>query len=39
MIIEELQKGYMLGERVLRHAKVVVSEGSLSEKTDTPDNT
>ena len=25
-ILEELQKGYMLNEKVLRHAKVKVSE-------------
>jgi len=28
VIIDEFEKGYMLGDKVLRHAKVVVGSGS-----------
>jgi molecular chaperone GrpE len=27
-VLEEMQAGYMLGETVLRHAKVIVSKGN-----------
>jgi len=32
IVIEELQKGYMLNEKVLRHAKVKISKKSKEEK-------
>ncbi len=34
IIVEEFQKGYMLGDRVLRPAKVVVGNGEEEEKED-----
>jgi molecular chaperone GrpE len=34
IVIEEFQKGYMLGDRVLRPAKVVVGNGEEAEKED-----
>jgi len=34
IVIEEFQKGYMLGDRVLRPAKVVVGNGEEEEKED-----
>ncbi len=34
LVIEEFQKGYMLGDRVLRPAKVVVGNGEEEEKED-----
>lgn len=34
IVIEEFQKGYMLGDRVLRPAKVVVGNGEVEEKED-----
>ena len=34
IIIEEFQKGYMLGDKVLRPAKVVVGNGEEAEKED-----
>ncbi|MBT5343211.1 nucleotide exchange factor GrpE, partial [Candidatus Woesearchaeota archaeon] len=32
MIIEELQKGFLLHDRVLRHAKVKISSGNKEKK-------
>ncbi len=32
MIIEEFQKGYMLGENVLRHSRVKISKGKLEQE-------
>jgi molecular chaperone GrpE len=34
IVIEEFQKGYMLGDRVLRHAKVVVGNGEEAVKEE-----
>lgn len=34
MVIEEFQKGYMLGDKVLRPSKVVVGNGEEAEKED-----
>lgn len=34
IVIEEFQKGYMLGDRVLRPAKVVIGNGEEAEKED-----
>jgi molecular chaperone GrpE len=34
IVIEEFQKGYMLGDKVLRHAKVVVGNGEEAVKED-----
>jgi len=34
IVVEEFQKGYMLGDRVLRPAKVVVGNGEEEEKED-----
>ena len=34
IVVEEFQKGYMLGDRVLRPAKVVVGNGEEAEKED-----
>ena len=36
-IVEEVERGYMLGERPLRHAKVVVSKAP-AEGTDAPES-
>jgi molecular chaperone GrpE len=33
-VIEEVEKGYMLNDKVIRHAKVVVSSASPDEKTE-----
>ena len=39
-VIEEVEKGYMLNERVIRHAKVVVSSASQEEQSgNTPSDT
>ena len=33
-IVQELQKGYMFKDKVLRHSKVIISEGNNSEETE-----
>jgi hypothetical protein len=33
MVIEEVEKGYMLNDKVIRHAKVVVSSVPLEEQS------
>jgi molecular chaperone GrpE len=35
MVIEEVEKGYMLNDKVIRHAKVVVSSGPPEEQSGT----
>lgn len=37
VVCEEIERGYRLGERVLRHAKVVVSLGAPEQKTEVQD--
>ena len=38
IVTEELQRGYMLHERILRPTMVVVGEGEVEEKTEEEDN-
>jgi molecular chaperone GrpE len=37
-VIQEVEKGYMLNDKVLRHAKVVVSSASAEEPAETPED-
>jgi len=39
MIIEELQKGYMMNDKVLRYAKVKISKGMKKDGKDNKENT
>ena len=37
-VLEELEKGYLYKDRVIRHTKVIVSEDSSEESVDTEKN-
>jgi molecular chaperone GrpE len=37
-VVEEIQRGYMLGERVLRHARVIVAKAPAEPKTESTED-